>query len=206
MLESFDRLNYLFDPIFIPLFRLPLDPVTAYCVGMVLLVLLCTVVGELSLAGVYFLNRKHFAKVNGEMIRQHNLSVKAIRQKDKASYKACNSLANDAFGQNFFSHIALFASSLWPVPFALGWMAFRFSEITFQLPFTIPAVGGEVGNNFFFIPMYVLCRVAFAKSKPHLPVFKQIQKAIKDNEDPGEDLVSWSQLRGNKGGVKKSDA
>ncbi|MFK4765951.1 hypothetical protein ACI3L3_14370 [Desulfobaculum sp. SPO524] len=194
MLASFDSLNYLFDPVFIPLFRLPLEPLTAYFVGMFLLVLLCTVVGELSLAGAYFLNRKHFAKINQDMIRQHNLSVQAICEKDKASYKACNSLANEAFGQNFFSHIALFASSLWPVPFALGWMVMRFSEVVFPLPFTIPAIGNEVGNNFIFIPLYVAVRVGFAKLKPHLPVFKQILQAIKDNEDPGENLLSWSEL------------
>nr|WP_245168201.1 hypothetical protein [Desulfobaculum xiamenense] len=172
---------------------MPVDPLVAYFMGMVLLVIGCTVVGELSLAGAYHLNRRHFAAINMEMVHQHNLSVQAIGMKDKASYKACNSLANEAFGRNFFSHIALFASSLWPVPFVLGWMSFRFSEVEFPLPFTVPAVGDTVGNSFFFIPLYIVARVAFAKARPHLPLFSRLHKAMKDNENQ-ERLISWAEL------------
>lgn len=191
MLESFDRLNYLFDPIFLFFFKLPVPPVYAYFLGMLLLILACTLLGELSLAGVYYVNRKHFAKLNRDMIHNHNLSVEAIREKDKRSYKACNSLANEAFGQNFFSHIALFASSLWPVPFVLSWMMFRFGDVAFQLPFTIPAIGDTVGNNFVFVPMYVLVRVLFARSRKFIPGYRFLASAMKKNEDIGEELLSW---------------
>lgn len=140
------------------------------------------------MAGVYFLNKKHFAKINREMVDHHNLSVQAIGVKDKAAWKACNSIANEAFGQNFFSHIALFASSLWVVPFAIGWLFYRFGHVDFIVPFI-----GQVGPSFVFIPAYILIRFLFSKAKPWLPVFKTIKRKIKENE--GEDeMMLFSDL------------
>lgn len=194
MLESFTVLNYWLDPLFIWLFRLPVHPLAAFGAGLLALGLIITYIGELSMAGVYFLNRRHFAAINKDMVKHHNLSVKAIRQGDKSSYTACNTLANDAFGKNFFSHAALFSASIWPVPLAMGWLAFRFGEVAFTLPVT----GTEVGVNFVFIPLYVGLRILFGRFKRFVPPFGTITRAVKANESCGEDLMSWGDLMGDK--------
>jgi hypothetical protein len=178
------------DPLFIWMFRFPLPPLAAFGVGLTLLALAVTIVGELAMAGAYFLNRKHFAKINREMILNNNNSIRALSHGDKVSYKACNSLANDAFGRNFFSGLALFASSIWPVAFALGWLALRYGSVEFPLPL----VERTVGANFFFVPLYIVVRVAFCKAKPWLPVFRTIRAAVLANQDPGERMLSWADL------------
>ena len=118
----------------------------------------------------------------------HNLSIKALGLKDKVSWKACNSIASEDFGKNFFSHIALFASSLWIVPFVIGWMSYRFGAVDF----IVPGIG-EVGPPFIFIPAYILFRYLFSKAKPWIPIFKVIQRKIKENEGE-EDMLSYSDL------------
>ncbi len=176
------------DPWMIPAFRLTDNPYVGFAIGIAWVCLFATVIGELCMAGVYFLNAKHFAKINRDMVDHHNLSVKAIGAKNKEAYKACNSIANDAFGKNFFSHIALFASSLWIVPFLIGWLFFRFGDVDFMVPFI-----GEVGPPFIFIPVYILTRYLFGKAKPWLPVFKTIKRKIRENE--GEDnMMLFSDL------------
>ncbi len=99
------------DPWMIWAFRLTDNPYVGFAIGIFWVSLAATILGELCMAGIYFLNAKHFAKINREMVGHHNLSVKAIAVKNKKAWKACNSIANEAFGRNFFSHIALFASS-----------------------------------------------------------------------------------------------
>jgi len=159
-----------------------------FALGLFWVCLLATVIGELCMAGVYFINAKHFAKMNRDMVKNHNLSVHAIGVKNKGAWKACNSIANDAFGKNFFAHIALFASSLWIVPFGLGWLYYRFGSVDFTVPFL-----GVVGPAFVFIPAYILTRFLFGKAKPWLPVFKTIKRKIKENE--GEDeMMLFSDL------------
>jgi hypothetical protein len=178
------------DPLFIWMFRFPLPPLAAFGVGLTLLALTVTVVGELAMAGAYFLNRKHFAKINREMILNNNNSIRALSHGDKKSYTACNSLANEAFGQNFFSGLALFASSIWPVAFALGWLTLRYGAVEFPLPL----VEHTVGPNFFFVPLYIVVRVLFCRAKPYLPVFRTIRAAVLANQDAGERMLSWADL------------
>lgn len=176
------------DPWMIWAFRSSDNPYVGFAIGLFWVCLVTTIIGELCIAGVYFLNKKHFAKLNRDMVSHHNLSIKALGVKDKVSWKACNSIANEAFGKNFFSHIALFASSLWIVPFVIGWMSYRFGEVEFAVPFL-----GEVGPAFVFIPAYILFRYLFSKAKPWIPVFKVIQRKIKENEGE-EEMMSYSDL------------
>ena len=136
------------DPWMIWSFRLTANPYVGFAIGIFWISLAATVIGELCMAGIYFINRKHFAEINRNMVSHHNLSVKAIGAKDKQAWKACNSIANDAFGKNFFSHIALFASSLWVVPFGIGWLFYRFGEVDFVIPF----INHPVGPVFVFHP------------------------------------------------------
>ena len=184
------ELNQILDMIFVWLFRLPLPPVVAFCIGLALLALVLTVVGELCMAGAYFMNRKHFAKIADDMTTNNNNSIRALARQDKVSYTACNSLANDAFGKSFFSGLTLFAASVWPVAFALSWLSFRYGGIEFPLPLT----EFTVGVNFLFIPLYVLVRFLFSKAKPHLPVFARIRRAVQANEFNGEELMTWGDL------------
>jgi len=176
------------DPWMIWAFRTSDNPYIGFAMGILWICLVTTLVGELCIAGVYFLNKKHFAKINCEMVSHHNLSIKALGAKDKTAWKACNSIANDAFGKNFFSHMALFTASLWVVPFALGWLSYRFSTVDFVVPYL-----GEVGPPFILIPSYILFRYLFCKAKPWLPVFKIIQRKVKENEGE-EEMMSYMDL------------
>lgn len=190
MTGSILELNLALDVLFVWLFRLPLPSVAAFCAGLVLLALVLTVVGELCMAGAYFANRKHFARIAHEMTVNNNNSIRALARRDKTSYKACNALANEAFGQSFFSGLALFAASVWPVAFALSWLSFRYGGLEFPVPFTSHAVG----VNFLFIPLYVAVRYVFSKAKPRLPVFGRIRRAVLANEYGGEELMTWGDL------------
>ncbi len=200
---TLEWLNRTLDPFFIFPFQISLEwtgqSMISFLFGLFVLSFIVTLVGELSMAGMYILNRKHYRKINEEMVSHHNLSIQAIAEKDKKSYKACNKIANEAFGLNFFSKAALFSASLWPVPVAMGWLSYRFDTIDFALPFTIPHVGASVGYAAFFIPMYVVIRVGFAFSKKKLPFFRSIEEFIRQNEMPSEPVMSWSDL-----GVKPS--
>ena len=185
---GFDAINYALDPILIVVFRLPVAAWLGFGIGLVLVALVATLIGELALGGAYAFNRKYFAESTNEMTDNHNLAVQALACKDKDSYKACNGLANDAFGKSFFSHIALFASSLWPVPFILSWLDFRFGAVDFTVP-----VIGSVGPAFLFIPVYILVRVGFARVGKHLPVFGSIKRMINSTENSRE-LLSYADI------------
>lgn len=176
------------DPVIMALVRLPGDPYVGFVLGLLLLGLVVTIVGEVSMAGVYLLNRKHFSALSKDMVEHHNLSLKALGAKDKESWRAFNREANDAFGRNFFSYLALFASSLWPVPFALGWLDYRFGGVDFSVPLL-----GAVGPAFFFIPTYILVRVVFSFAKPHLPLFRHMKRIIRENES-GDEMMTYADL------------
>lgn len=176
------------DPWMIWAFRTSENPYVGFAIGLFWVCIVATVIGELCMAGVYFLNKKHFAKINRDMVDHHNLSVRALGAKNKTAWKACNSIANDAFGKNFFSRIALFASSLWLVPFAIGWLFYRFGEVDFVVPFI-----GNVGPAFVFIPAYIVTRVLFSQAKPWLPFFKTIRQRVLDNES-GDEMMTFMDI------------
>jgi len=176
------------DPWLIWAFRLTDNPYVGFGLGIFFICLFATVLGELCMAGVYFLNAKHFGKMNKDMVHNHNLSVQAIGVRDKTAWRACNTIANEAFGKNFFAHIALFASSIWMVPFGLGWIYYRFGGVDFNVPFI-----GPVGPAFYFIPVYILTRVLFGKAKPWMPIFRTIKRKIKENEGD-EEMMLFSDL------------
>ncbi|MGE4551854.1 MAG: hypothetical protein AB7D57_02010 [Desulfovibrionaceae bacterium] len=176
------------DPVLIFVFRLPADPLLGFLLGLTWVSLIATVIGELCMAGAYFANGRHFAKLNRDMVDNQNLSVRALARKDKTSYKACNTMANDAFGRSFFAGIALFASSIWPAFLAMGWLTFRFAPVQFNVP-----VIGEVTPIFFFIPVYIIVRILFHRAKPWLPLFRTIKRKIKENE-AGEELISFADI------------
>lgn len=174
----------LIDPFLIYFFRLLKPPILGFYLGNIVLSFFCVLIGELTMVAIYRLNENYFDQLNQEMLRNHTLSIKAILFKSKEHYKAANTLANEAFGKTFFASLALFASSLWPIPFALGWLAFRFEEVTFPIWLT----SWEFGYLGVFIPLYILVRLLFGKLKKHIS-WLQIGK-----EEVMEEVLSWQDL------------
>ena len=149
-------------------YRWPENPVAGWWLGTSMLALWATILGEVTIALVSRVNRSHIREVAREMSERHDQSINALKAGDKDAYRAINKLAIEAYGRTFFLQLAMAASSLWPVPFALGWLQARFSEVTFLLPFKLPVVGERVTYPFIFIPLYVLARIVFGKIRRHL--------------------------------------
>lgn len=151
------------DPVLIVPYRLPEGTLSGFFFGTLCLVLLCLAVGEVSLRIVTRLNRRRLEELRNDMERHHKLSETALRMGDKASYKAVNSQAHDAFGHYFSFGAALFCVSIWPLPFAMGWMSDRFSGVTPILPWDVPIIGAQPTVTFWFLLLYIPIRIAYAK-------------------------------------------
>ena len=176
-------------------FRLPEIPILGYYLGCAVLSLVCVVVGQITIAIAFFWNKKFIDADNHEMVRMHNLSVRALLSKNKQAYKSCNKAANDAFGKVFFSQIALSVSALWPVAFAAGWMQTRFQDVTFKLPVALPVIGDHVGFMFTFLPIYILVYILFGQVKGRLPFFRTIVRHLEQYDAEGaEKMLSISEL------------
>jgi hypothetical protein len=187
-MNTINTLYSLMDPALAWVFRAPSNPWAGFILGLCWLALLASVLGELSMAVAFRINKAHFTGVNQDMVENHNLSLRALAAKDKNSWKACNQLANDAFGKNFFSGATLFAASLWPAALGLGWLDWRFGAVSFDLPLV-----GSVGPSFLFIPIYVLTRIALAVFRPKIPLLRRLKfSAAKDTEQ----LLTFSEVFG----------
>ena len=132
--------------------------------GTFMLALWATLLGRLTMALVMRVNLRHVQEGLAETSLRHTQSMNALKAGDKASYKAINNLANEAYGKTFFLQVAMAAASLWPIPLALGWLQLRFSDVRFPLPLQIPIVSDGVGYAFVFIPLYILVRILTAKA------------------------------------------
>ncbi|MFH1242964.1 MAG: hypothetical protein V1689_11460 [Pseudomonadota bacterium] len=186
--------NTIIDPFVIAFYRLTGIPILDFYLGTFILSLMATVIGEFTISLYFLFNRKDIERTSDEVIRMQNLSILALKCGDKASYKACNKNANDAFGRAFFKQIAIASSSLWPVPFALQWMQTRFSGVELELPFSVPFVGNTVNYPFVFVPIYILSRILFGKVKPHLPYFKRIHQMLKRYDRRTDSMESMAEL------------
>jgi hypothetical protein len=194
-MEILATLQLWFDSAFIYFFRLPDIPILGYYLGCAVLSLACVVVGQITIAIAFFWNKRFIDADNREMVRMHNLSVRALLAKDKKAYKSCNKVANDAFGKVFFSQIALSISSLWPVAFAAGWLQTRFQDVTFALPVSLPVIGNQVGFMFTFLPIYILVYILFGWIKGRLPLFRTIVKRLEQYDtESTEKMLSFSEL------------
>ncbi len=196
MLQAYHWLDLLL----ISPYRTLANPVSGFFFGTFVLCLWATLVGELTSLGVGRMNRTYLKKLEQESIRLHNLSVKAIVHKDKESYRACNKMANEAWGKYFFATIAQGAASLWPVPFALAWMATRFAGVEFELAVPIPLLPDTVGYPAVFLPMYILVRICFSKLKPWLPFFHgdDTPKLRRPGQEE-EKMITWADVDKHKG-------
>ncbi|MFO8047684.1 MAG: hypothetical protein R6U29_01520 [Desulfosudaceae bacterium] len=181
------------DLVLIAPYRFFENPVTGFLFGTFILCLWCILLGELTYRIASRINDAHIRGFHKEMVKMHNLSIKALMLKDKDNFQACNKEANEAFGKYFFNMITLGAATLWPVPFALGWMHTRFGHIDFELPFWLPILGHSAGYAAVMIPMYILGRMMWAKLKPHLPILAQ-PPGGKFQDDDREEMIQLREV------------
>lgn len=144
------------------------SPVLDYFTGTLLLALIAVVIGDFTTSLVFRTNRSHFTHLNSRLAELHELSMSALKLKDRTNYHAVNREANDTFGLFFFGMAGLSASYLWPAFFAVAWMQTRFSDIAFPLFLT----GWNANYTFTFLVSYLLMRLLFSSLKPYLPYFK----------------------------------
>lgn len=174
------------DVVLIALYRLTGWAVADYFIGTFLLAMITVVIGDFTTSLVYRANRGHFTRLNSRLSELHELSMTALRLKEKSEYKAVNREANDTFGLVFFGMFGLSASYLWPAFFALAWMQARFGGISFPL-----FINGWTTNYFFtFFLSYLLARIIFSTAKPYLPYFK--------NVTAGEEAAAAARVAGEK--------
>ncbi|RMF85112.1 MAG: hypothetical protein D6736_17955 [Nitrospinota bacterium] len=165
-----------FDPYLILLYKLTGDPLLDYFLGTFLLAFLSVIVGDVTSVIVSRVNKRYTESLTRDLIAHNTLSLEAMKSSDGQLYQACNTLANEAFGKVFFHLIALSASSLWPIFFALAWMQSRFVGIELPLPVRVPMMGNAVGYSFLFFLLYAISRLLFPWVKSKL-------------------LLAWSLLR-----------
>jgi hypothetical protein len=180
------------DPYVIWAFRLVDGPWAGFLLGSLLLNLFCVVLGDITSILARRLNRKVYGAYHDDMVRHHNLSVKALQNANKEAYKAVNKQANDAFGKYFFSQAGAFTLSIWPLPFALAWMEMRFGGIALDLPFAIPGVGQSVFYQFFFIPIYIAVRISYGKLMRRIPAYQRILHWTRHGD--GTEMLSFVDL------------
>lgn len=160
-----------------PFFRFPDEALSGYFLGIFILSLACIIIGEFSIFVAYRANRRKITRDNQDINHFQDLSIKALKAGDKKAYKACNSIANNAFGKSFFSQIALSASSLWPLFIALGWLQYRFSGVELILPFSFFGTDYTAGYFLTFVLCYITTRIIFGKLKNRFPYFKLMSPA-----------------------------
>ncbi|MFW5489763.1 MAG: hypothetical protein ACNI3A_15295 [Desulfovibrio sp.] len=179
-----------------------LPGLAGFWLGTAVLAIWCVLLGELSMGAIFLWNREHYAEQTNEMVRMHNLSVRAIQAKDKKSYKAANSFANEHFGKAFFAQAALFAVSLWPVPFALAWLAERFGTIDIPV---VPGLDWAMGYPFFLILLYIIERILFSRIKGRLPFFGPVAELQRQTGRGKERMIGWGEVNAGPVAASKSD-
>jgi hypothetical protein len=177
------------DLILISPYRWSGNPVIGFFLGTLVLSLWCVLIGKASGLVVWMINGSHMGSLERETVKMHNLSLKAILFRDKASYTACNNEANEAFGRYFFAQLAAGAATLWPVPFALAWMETRFSEVTFPIPYPLKLVVPAAGYIAIFLLCYILLRILL---KHLLPEFHPVRTAT--SREPRERMMTLADL------------
>jgi len=183
---------YLYlDPYLIWFYRLTGSAEVNFLLGTLALAVLSLLVGEFTSFLASFMVRRHFEQVTGEAKRYQDLSIEALKAGDRPAYEAANKLANEAFGKSFYSQVALSATFVWPIFFALGWMQHRFLEVAFPLPF----VGFPLGYIGVFLILYIAAYFMFKPVKRRLPYYRRIQELRDASGRPARNLKSCGDPR-----------
>jgi hypothetical protein len=170
-------------------YRVPGNPMIGFFLGTFVLALWCALIGELTLAALWLINRSHLGSLRRETVAMHNLSLKAILSRDKESYTACNKQANEAFGRYFFAQVGLGAAALWPLFFALAWMQTRFAEVTFPLAYPLNMLTPAVGYVFVLFLCYLLARILLKNLRGHLPMLRKVHASLKEKTGVNEEQM-----------------
>ena len=80
-------------------FRLPAHPIAGYWLGISVLAFASWAIGEYSIALAFRMNRSMIKKDTQKIEHFQELSFAALRAGDKSAFRACNSIANEAYGQ-----------------------------------------------------------------------------------------------------------
>ncbi len=179
------------DLVLITPYRIGLPTGLAFWLGTAIVALWCVLLGEASMALGYLINRSYYLELNRNMITMNNLSIEAMRRKEKTAYKAANTWANEYFGRAFFAQAALFAVSLWPLPFALSWMQIRFQGIEIL---TLPFFNYGLEYPFAFLSSYLCVRFCFSRIKMFLPGIKKIEALKEQDASLAGTMLSWTDL------------
>jgi hypothetical protein len=153
-------------------YRLSDSALVNFLLGTLALAVLSLLVGEFTAFLASFLVRRRFDGVAGEAKRYQDLSMEALKAGDRPAYEAANQVANEAFGKSFFMQVALSATFFWPIFFALGWMQYRFLEITLPLPL----IGFSLGFTGVFVILYIAAYVIFKAVKRRMPYFRRLKE------------------------------
>jgi hypothetical protein len=149
----------LMDSMLISLYEITGNPIGDYLIGTFFLAGICVVVGRMTMAMVFRVNKKHLEELDKNLVKLNRLSGQALELGDEKSYKACNKEANDSFGHLFFGKFGLSAASFWPAFFALAWMQERFLDI--EIP--IPGTGWGLGYVITFLICYGVAWVSLGR-------------------------------------------
>jgi hypothetical protein len=160
-MNSITRFLLFLDPWLIAPFRWPEISMAGYLLGVAILGLQCVLIGDFSATLVAFINRRYLGTISEKMERNRKLSETALMMGDKASYRAVNRQALDAFGHSFSLGAAIFCVSIWPLPFALAWLHLRFNEAPLELPIALPLLGRSVHYFPSFLLIYIAVRVCY---------------------------------------------
>ena len=157
----------ILDPALIGPYRLFENPMLGWWVGTFLLAFWAVLIGEVTLAVVYRVNRSPVKEHLKKTQYYHEQSLKAKQAGDEKAYTGINKLANESYGKSFFLFLAMGMASLWPAFFAAAWLNMRFGDIFFRLP----KWAGGIELNFIapFIVLYILNRLIFAYLRRRLP-------------------------------------
>ncbi|MDR1776947.1 MAG: hypothetical protein LBR31_03860 [Desulfovibrio sp.] len=176
------------DAFLIAPFRWPESAYAGMWLGSGILAFYCLALGECVVASLYLLHHRYYAQDAAEMTRCHRISMNALHSGDREAYLAANMLAREHFGKNFFSGASLGLSSLWPLPFALGWMALRFEGIDL---YALPVWNCKAGYVFVLLSQYMALRLCFGRVRKFLPLFGRVdtlrKQAVKVVPDPDSD-------------------
>jgi hypothetical protein len=169
------------DPYLIWSYRLPGNAYAGFCLGTFVLAVICLVLGDITFSLAARLQGKHLDNIATEAGKYQEISIDAAKAGDKASFHAANKIANEAFGKSFFSLIALSMARLWPVPFALAWMQYRFLEVEFP----IPGTGWSLGFIGAFIIIYAAAYFLHRQVQRRFPFSRSHQgKSVNIQPEP----------------------
>ena len=179
---------YLYlDSYLIWFYRLSGSAEANFLLGTLALAVLSLLVGEFTSFLASCVVRRHFEQVAGEAKRYQDLSIEALKAGDRPAYEAANKLANEDFGKSFFMQVALSATFLWPIFFALGWMQHRFLDVEFPLPF----ISFSLGYIAVFLLLYVATYFVFKAVKRRMPYFRRIKELMDASGRSARNLQSF---------------